>query len=159
MFRIGHGYDVHRISSDDKPLMLGGIEINAPFSLQAHSDGDVILHAITDAILGAGALGDIGQHFPDTDPKHKNQASKDFLVHAQQGIKAQGYHIANIDVTVVTQVPKLAPYILEMRQCIATLLQLTLNQVNIKATTTEKLGFTGRKEGIACHAVTLIYQK
>ncbi|WP_440615891.1 2-C-methyl-D-erythritol 2,4-cyclodiphosphate synthase [Cysteiniphilum sp. 6C5] len=159
MFRIGHGYDVHRIFNEDKPLMLGGIEIDAPFSLEAHSDGDVILHAVTDAVLGAGALGDIGQHFPDTDPKHRNQASKDFLVHAQHGIKTQGYQIANIDVTVVAQVPKLAPYILEMRQCIATLLQLTLNQVNIKATTTEKLGFTGRKEGIACHAVALIYQQ
>lgn len=159
MFRIGHGYDVHRISTENRPLMLGGIEVNAPFSLETHSDGDVILHAITDALLGAAALGDIGQHFPDTDPKHKNQASKDFLVHAQHAIEVQGYHIANIDVTVVAQVPKLAPYIVEMRQSIAALLQLALNQVNIKATTTEKLGFTGRKEGIACHAVTLIYQK
>ncbi|WP_119327646.1 2-C-methyl-D-erythritol 2,4-cyclodiphosphate synthase [Cysteiniphilum halobium] len=158
MFRIGHGYDVHRISTENKPLMLGGIEVNAPFCLEAHSDGDVILHAITDSLLGAGALGDIGQHFPDTDPKHKNQASKDFLVHAQHGIQALGYHIANIDVTVIAQVPKIAPYILAMRQCIATLLQLELNQVNIKATTTEKLGFTGRKEGIACHAISLIYQ-
>jgi 2-C-methyl-D-erythritol 2,4-cyclodiphosphate synthase len=122
------------------------------------ADGDVILHALTDALLGAGALGDIGQHFPDTDPKHKNQASSDFLLHAQNSLSKLGYQIANIDITVVAQVPRLAPYILEMRQHMATLLQLELNQVNIKATTTEKLGFTGRKEGIACYAVGLIYQ-
>lgn len=157
MFRIGHGYDVHRISIEEKPLMLGGIEVNAPFSLQAHSDGDVILHAITDALLGAGALGDIGQHFPDTHLKHKSQASSDFLVYSQQGIHELDYKISNIDVTVIAQAPKLAPYVIEMRQSIATLLQLKINQVNIKATTTEKLGFTGRKEGIACHAVTIIY--
>lgn len=158
MFRIGHGYDVHRISNEAKPLMLGGVAVSAPFSLEAHSDGDVILHALTDALLGAGALGDIGQHFPDTDPKHKNQASSDFLLHAQNSLSKLGYQIANIDITVVAQVPRLAPYILEMRQHMATLLQLELNQVNIKATTTEKLGFTGRKEGIACYAVGLIYQ-
>ena len=158
MFRIGHGYDVHRISSENKPLMLGGVEIPANFSLEAHSDGDLILHALTDALLGAAALGDIGQHFPDTNPKHKNQASKDFLQHAYHKVVGLGYQIANVDVTVIAQAPKLAPYIIEMRQCIATLLQLELNQVNIKATTTEKLGFIGRKEGLACHVVALIYQ-
>lgn len=158
MFRIGHGYDVHRISTEKKPLILGGIEIEAPFSLEAHSDGDVILHALTDALLGAFALGDIGQHFPDTDSNHKNQASNNFLLYAHRCINQNGYQIGNIDITFVAQVPKLATYILKIRQNIATLLQLQLNQVNIKATTTENLGFTGRKEGIACHAVTLIYQ-
>ncbi|WP_116964546.1 2-C-methyl-D-erythritol 2,4-cyclodiphosphate synthase [Fastidiosibacter lacustris] len=158
MFRIGHGYDVHKISTQNKPLILAGIEVLAPFSLEAHSDGDIVLHALTDALLGAAALGDIGQHFPDTDPAHKNRASKDFLLHAQKNVVSLGYQISNIDITVVAQVPKLAPYINEMCQSIASLLQLKLNQVNIKATTTEKLGFIGRKEGLACYAVALIYQ-
>lgn len=159
MFRIGHGYDVHRISTKNKPLFLGGILINAPFSLDSHSDGDIVLHAITDSILGAAALGDIGQHFPDTNLVYKDQRSEKFLLYANNFLIELGYRIANIDVTIVAQLPKINPYAFKMCNNISTLLKLKLNQINIKATTTEKLGFVGKKEGLACYAVTLIYQK
>lgn len=159
MFRIGHGYDVHQIIHDNKPLMLGGIEIPSELALKAHSDGDVILHALTDALLGAAALGDIGHHFPDTDPRYKNKASAFFIEQTCAALKARHFLIANVDITVVAQVPKLAPYIEKMRTVIKDLLELDKSAANVKATTTEKLGFVGRKEGIACHAVALIYTK
>ncbi|WP_119344584.1 2-C-methyl-D-erythritol 2,4-cyclodiphosphate synthase [Facilibium subflavum] len=159
MFRIGHGYDVHQIVKKQAPLFLGGIEIPADFSLKAHSDGDVVLHALTDALLGAAALGDIGQHFPDTDKEYKNKQSRFFVQNTIQILTKKHYQIGNIDITIAAQAPKLSPFIQSMRQCIAQLLNVDLNQVNIKATTTEKLGFVGRKEGIACYAVALLIQQ
>ena len=158
MLRIGHGYDVHQTSSDDRPLMLAGVEIPCNFSLKAHSDGDVVLHALTDALLGGAACGDIGQRFPDSDQQYKNMDSQFFLTKANQLIQEKGFKINNIDITIAAQAPKLSSFIQQMCQSIADCLQLSLNQVNIKATTTEKLGFVGRKEGIACYAVTLLSQ-
>ncbi len=157
MFRIGHGYDVHKISLEQKPLMLGGIEIPSELSLEAHSDGDVVLHALTDAILGAAALGDIGHHFPDTDNRFKDMSSSHFIHETLKALTQHQFQISNIDITIAAQAPKLAPFIPEMKASIAKMLKLMENQVNIKATTTEKLGFVGRKEGIACYAVALIY--
>ncbi|MFU8797282.1 MAG: 2-C-methyl-D-erythritol 2,4-cyclodiphosphate synthase [Gammaproteobacteria bacterium] len=151
--RIGHGYDVHRFCTGKK-LMLGGVEIPYEFGLEAHSDGDVIIHAICDALLGAAALGDIGQHFSEQEPEFKNIDSR-ILLRRTHSLMAD-YAIQNIDVTVVAQAPKLAPYIDSMRKYLAQDLKLEVSQLNIKATTTEKLGFTGRKEGIAVYAVALI---
>ena len=138
--------------------MLAGVEIPCNFSLKAHSDGDVVLHALTDALLGGAACGDIGRHFPDSDQQYKNMDSQFFLTKANQLIQEKGFKINNVDITIAVQAPKLSSFIQQMCQSIADCLQLSLNQVNIKATTTEKLGFVGRKEGIACYAVTLLSQ-
>ncbi len=153
--RIGHGYDVHRFC-EGTFITLGGVQIPHKSGLLAHSDGDVLLHALCDALLGAAALGDIGRHFPDTDPAFKGADSRVLLRHVLGLIQAKGYGVGNVDATIATQAPKMAPHIETMRACIAEDLQVELDQVNVKATTTEKLGFTGREEGIAVHAVALL---
>ncbi len=153
--RIGHGYDVHRFA-EGRPLFIGGIEIPCDMGLLGHSDADVLLHAICDALLGAAALGDIGKHFPDTDNSFKNIDSKILLKNTVTLLKTKDYKIVNIDSTVIAQKPKLAPYIQSMRECIAQICETDIDCVNVKATTEEKLGFTGREEGIAAHAVCLI---
>jgi 2-C-methyl-D-erythritol 2,4-cyclodiphosphate synthase len=155
MMRIGHGYDVHAFMVGDH-LVLGGVKIPHTHAFKAHSDGDVLLHAICDALLGAVALGDIGQHFPDTAVEYENIDSRILLRHVYGLVKAKGYGITNLDSTIIAQSPKMAPHILMMREHIAADLGCELGQVNVKATTTEKLGFTGRKEGIAAHAVVLL---
>lgn len=153
--RIGHGYDVHRFGEGDF-ITLGGVRIPHRCGLIAHSDGDVLLHALSDALLGAVALGDIGKHFPDNDPAFKGADSHVLLRHVLGLVQAKGYRVGNVDATIVAQAPKMAPHIENMRQCIAEDLQVALDQVNVKATTTEQLGFTGREEGIAVHAVALL---
>ena len=153
--RIGHGYDVHRFGEGDF-ITLGGVQIPHKFGLIAHSDGDVLLHALSDALLGAVALGDIGKHFPDTDPTFKGADSRVLLRHVFSLIKAKGWQVGNVDATIVAQAPKMAPHIESMRAAIAADLEVQLDQVNVKATTEEKLGFTGREEGIAVHAVALL---
>lgn len=153
--RIGHGYDVHRFGAGQF-ITLGGVRIPHHQGLLAHSDGDVLLHALTDALLGAAALGDIGQHFPDTDPQFKGADSRVLLRHALGLVAAKGWRVGNVDATIVAQAPKMAPHIEQMRAQIAVDLLVDLDQVNVKATTTEKLGFTGREEGIAVHAVALL---
>jgi 2-C-methyl-D-erythritol 2,4-cyclodiphosphate synthase len=153
--RIGHGYDVHRFAEGDF-ITLGGVRIAHTFGLLAHSDGDVLLHALSDALLGAAALGDIGKHFPDTDPQFKGADSRVLLRHVLNQVRAKGWKVGNVDATIVAQAPKMAPHIDAMRALIAQDLQVGLDQVNVKATTTEKLGFTGREEGIAVHAVALL---
>lgn len=153
--RIGHGYDVHRFGDGDH-IVLGGVQIPHRRGLLAHSDGDVVLHALCDALLGACALGDIGAHFPDSDPRFANADSRDLLRHCYGLVKAQGYQLGNADVTIVAQAPKMAPYIAAMRGHIAADLDADIGRVNIKATTTEQLGFTGREEGIAVHSVVLL---
>ncbi|ACQ70583.1 2-C-methyl-D-erythritol 2,4-cyclodiphosphate synthase [Exiguobacterium profundum] len=153
--RIGQGFDVHAFA-EGRPLILGGIEIPHERGLLGHSDADVLLHTIADAALGAIAAGDIGKHFPDTDPEFKDADSKVLLRHVWQLVKDQGYVLGNVDATVMAQRPKLRPYIDEMRAVIAELLEADIEQVNVKATTTEKLGFTGREEGIAAQAVILL---
>lgn len=153
--RIGHGFDVHKFGGN-KPLMLGGIEVAYDMGLIAHSDGDVVLHAVTDAILGAMALGDIGKHFPDTDSEFEGADSRQLLKHCYQLAIQKGYVIGNLDVTIIAQAPKMLPYISAMRECIALDLATDIDNINVKATTTEKLGFTGRKEGIAVESVVLM---
>ncbi|MCF7202689.1 2-C-methyl-D-erythritol 2,4-cyclodiphosphate synthase [Pseudomonas oligotrophica] len=153
--RIGHGFDVHRFGEGDF-ITLGGVRIAHDFGLLAHSDGDVLLHALADALLGAAALGDIGKHFPDTDPRFKGADSRVLLRHVVEQVHAKGWKVGNVDATIVAQAPKMAPHIEAMRALIAEDLQVEPNQVNVKATTTEKLGFTGRGEGIAVHAVALL---
>ena len=153
--RIGHGYDVHRFC-DGEFVTLGGVQIAHKFGLLAHSDGDVLLHALSDALLGAAALGDIGKHFPDTDPQFKGADSRVLLRHVLGLVKAKGWQVGNVDATIVAQAPKMAPHIDAMCNLIAADLEVALDQVNVKATTTEKLGFTGREEGIAVHAVALL---
>lgn len=153
--RIGHGYDVHRFTEGDF-ITLGGVRIPHRFGLLAHSDGDVLLHALSDALLGAAALGDIGKHFPDTDPAFKGADSRALLRHVLGLVQAKGWRVGNVDATVIAQAPKMAPHIEAMRGNIAEDLQVELDAVNVKATTTEKLGFTGREEGIAVHAVALL---
>ncbi|MCY1540050.1 2-C-methyl-D-erythritol 2,4-cyclodiphosphate synthase [compost metagenome] len=153
--RIGHGYDVHRFGEGDF-ITLGGVRIPHKFGLIAHSDGDVLLHALADALLGALELGDIGKHFPDTDPEFKGVDSRVLLRHVFGLIESKGWLVGNVDATIVAQAPKMAPHIESMRSLIAKDLQVELEQVNVKATTTEKLGFTGREEGIAVHAVALL---
>ncbi len=155
--RIGHGFDVHKFGGEP-PLILGGVEVPYETGLVAHSDGDVVLHAISDAILGAMALGDIGKHFPDTDPEFKGADSRVLLRHCYQLALDKGYQLGNLDVTVIAQAPKMLPYIDAIRQCIADDLMTSIDNINVKATTTEKLGFTGRKEGIAVEAVVLMKQ-
>mgnify|MGYP003582448474 CR=1 FL=1 len=153
--RIGHGYDVHRFAEGDF-ITLGGVQIAHKYGLLAHSDGDVLLHALSDALLGAAALGDIGRHFPDTDPQFKGADSRVLLRHVVGIVQAKGWKVGNVDATIVAQAPKMAPHIERMRELVAADLQVGLDQVNVKATTTEKLGFTGREEGIAVHAVALL---
>ncbi|MEB6590451.1 MULTISPECIES: 2-C-methyl-D-erythritol 2,4-cyclodiphosphate synthase [Pseudomonas] len=153
--RIGHGYDVHRFCDGDF-ITLGGVRIPHKYGLLAHSDGDVLLHALSDALLGAAALGDIGKHFPDTDPQFKGADSRVLLRHVLGIVQAKGWKVGNVDATIVAQAPKMAPHIETMRQLIAEDLQVALDQINVKATTTEKLGFTGREEGIAVHSVALL---
>ncbi len=159
MIRIGHGYDVHRLVEGRK-LILGGVEIeNNGIGLLGHSDADVLLHAVSDALLGAAALGDIGKHFPDTDSRYAGADSLKLLSEVVKLLRSKGYIIGNIDATVLAQAPKLAPYIEDMRKNIAAACHLTVSEVSVKATTEEGLGFTGQKEGIAAHAVALIEQK
>ena len=153
--RIGTGYDVHQLG-EGLPLWIGGVSIPHTHGLIGHSDADVLLHAICDALLGAAALGDIGKHFPDTDPQYKGISSLKLLAHVAKLLHEHGYTIGNIDATVVAQCPKLAPYIQQMRQKIADTLTVDLSQVSIKATTTEHLGFEGRQEGISAQAVALL---
>jgi 2-C-methyl-D-erythritol 2,4-cyclodiphosphate synthase len=153
--RIGHGMDVHAFGEGDH-LILGGVIIAHHQGILAHSDGDVLLHALTDALLGAAALGDIGQHFPDTDDKFMGANSRDLLQAAYAKVQEQGYRLLNGDMTLVAQAPKLSPYIEQMRVNIATDLNVHVQQINVKATTTEQLGAIGRAEGIAAHAVVLI---
>ncbi|MGB0894568.1 MAG: 2-C-methyl-D-erythritol 2,4-cyclodiphosphate synthase [Parashewanella sp.] len=156
--RIGHGFDVHKFGSD-KPLILGGVTIPYETGLVAHSDGDVLLHAVCDAILGAMALGDIGKHFPDTDERFAGADSRVLLRHCLLLAHQKGYQVGNLDVTVIAQAPKMLPHIESIRAVIAEDLQTELDDINVKATTTEKLGFTGRKEGIAVEAVILMNAK
>ena len=155
-FRIGHGYDVHRITAGRK-LVLGGVQIDYPFGLLGHSDADVLLHAIMDSLLGAAALCDIGKHFPDSDEQYRGISSMKLFSQVLNLLSAHGYSIGNIDATIIAQKPKLLPYIETMRQNIADAAGLMPECINIKATTTEQLGFCGREEGMACHAVSLIY--
>lgn len=155
MIRIGTGYDVHRLA-EGLPLWLGGVAVPHSQGLVGHSDADVLLHAICDALLGAAALGDIGKHFPDTDPKYKGISSLKLLAHVGKLLKEKGYIVGNIDSTVAAQRPKLAPYIEQMRRNIADTLAIDIDQVSVKATTTEKLGFEGREEGISAQAVVII---
>ena len=155
MTRIGTGYDVHRLA-EGLPLWLGGVRVPPTHGLVGHSDADVLLHAICDALLGAAALGDIGKHFPDTDPQYKGISSLKLLAHVGQLLREKGYTIVNIDSTIVAQRPKLAPYISLMRQNIADTLGLDIDRVSVKATTTEHLGFEGREEGISSQAIALI---
>lgn len=157
--RIGHGYDVHRIDNEhnaEKPLTLAGIVLADKMSLVAHSDGDVILHAVCDAILGAIGEGDIGQHFPDTDPKYAGAASADLVQQVLVMMDARQFYLVNVDITVIAEVPKLTPHRVNMISSLANLLELPEQRVNLKATTTEGLGAIGRKEGIACAAVVLL---
>ncbi|NQY26556.1 MAG: 2-C-methyl-D-erythritol 2,4-cyclodiphosphate synthase [Piscirickettsiaceae bacterium] len=157
MMRIGHGYDVHKFSEGDA-LIIGGVTIPHTHSLEAHSDGDVLIHAMCDALLGAAGLWDIGHHFPDTSDEFKNIDSRILLRRVIADLSERGWKVNNIDSTVVAQAPKLAPFIPAMRELLAADLAVDIDAVNIKATTTEKLGFTGRKEGIAAHAVVLIVE-
>ena len=157
MYRIGHGFDVHRFG-DGNEIILGGVQISHSHGLIAHSDGDVLLHALCDALLGACALGDIGKHFPDTDEAFANANSRELLKHCYQLVQQQGYELANADMTIVAQAPKMAPHIETMRALIAKDLNAAITTVNVKATTTEALGFEGRKEGISCHSVVMLRQ-
>lgn len=156
--RVGIGYDVHKLTEGRK-LILGGVDIPHEKGLLGHSDADVLVHAIMDALLGAAAMGDIGRHFPDNDNSFKDINSMVLLKNVYEFLLKEDYIISNIDATLVCQRPKLTPYIEEMRKNIANVLSLDVNQVNIKATTTETLGFEGRKEGISSHAVCLIYKR
>ena len=161
MLRIGSGFDVHRFTSkaqENASITLAGIEIPHAFSLEAHSDGDVLSHALCDALLGALALGDIGQHFPDTDPQYKNINSLSLLQHTYQLLKERNWSLVNTDVTIIAEQPKMSPYNTQMRQSLADALELSVEQFSIKATTSEGLGFTGRGEGIAVQAIVLIEQ-
>lgn len=153
--RIGHGFDVHKFWNKG-PLIIGGVHIPHTHGLLAHSDGDVALHAATNALLGAAALGDIGKIFPDTNQTFKGANSRDLLREAWQYIQTKGYHLVNLDITLIAQVPKMAPHIPQMRINISQDLDCHIDDINIKATTTEQLGFTGRGEGIACEAVVLL---
>lgn len=155
-FRIGHGYDVHKFTSSKKNIIIGGVEIPYEMGLEAHSDGDVLIHALCDAILGALGLGDIGKHFPDTDMEYKNTDSKFFLAEIKKMLDDKEYSISNIDCTIIAQAPKMLPHIEKMKACLASVLEIQINQINIKATTTEQLGFIGRKEGITTHVVCLL---
>ena len=156
--RIGHGYDVHRLVEGRK-LILGGVEVPHTLGLLGHSDADVLTHAVMDALLGAAALGDIGRHFPDTDPAYAGADSLKLLDHVVELLEKKGYQVGNVDATILAQKPKLAPYIEKMRDNLAARMKVEPGQVNVKATTEEKLGFTGAEEGIAAHAVALLFLK
>ncbi len=153
--RIGVGYDVHAFVPN-RPLILGGVAIPHTMGLDGHSDADALIHAITDALLGAAALGDIGQHFPSSDERWKNAPSSVFLRHTLYLLQVNGWQIGNIDAVIVAETPKLSPFVENMRQSLAEILQISMQNMSVKATTTDGLGFTGRKEGIACMAVALI---
>jgi 2-C-methyl-D-erythritol 2,4-cyclodiphosphate synthase len=155
MFRIGQGFDVHQLV-EGRPLIIGGVHIPHEKGLLGHSDADVLLHAVADACLGAIGAGDIGRHFPDDDPRYKDADSTELLAHVWTLVRKEGYALVNADCTIIAQKPKMAPYIGEMKAVIARLLEAERTQVNVKATTTEKLGFTGRGEGIAAQAVVLL---
>lgn len=155
MIRIGQGYDVHRFVDDGK-VILGGVTIEYEKGLEAHSDGDVVLHALCDALLGAAALGDIGKHFPDTDPEFKGADSRVLLRYVYNIVREKGYNLVNADITIIAQAPKMAPYIVDMCKNIGKDLMVDIDCINVKATTTEKLGFEGRKEGVAVQAIVLI---
>ena len=156
--RIGQGFDVHALGEGRK-LIIGGVEIPFPLGLEGHSDADVLLHAICDALLGAAGLGDIGRHFPDTDPQYRGIDSRRLLRHVGAQLGERGYRVVNLDATIIAQAPKMAPHIPQMVKHIAADLQLAEDRVNVKATTTEKLGFTGRGQGIAAQAVCLIVRE
>ena len=156
--RIGHGYDVHKFGGTG-PIVIAGVKIEHDMGLIAHSDGDVVLHALCDALLGALALGDIGKHFPDTDPTLAGVDSRELLRHVYKLITDKQYQLGNLDLTIVAQAPKMAPHIELMRENIAEDLNANISQINVKATTTERLGFAGRKEGIAAYAVVLLTQQ
>lgn len=158
LLRVGIGYDVHRLEAD-RPLIIGGVAIPGEKGLLGHSDADVLLHAIMDAILGALGLGDIGAHFPDTGPRYAGADSRDLLAEVAAMMRREGYRVGNIDSIIVAQAPKMAPHISGMRQNIASLLGATVSQINVKATTEEKLGFTGREEGIAAKAIACLYRR
>ena len=153
--RIGHGYDVHRLT-EGRELILGGVKIDYEKGLLGHSDADVLLHAVSDALLGAAGLGDIGRHFPDTDPKYKGADSLELLRQVAGKIAAAGYRVGNVDVTMIAQRPRLKDYIPQMEQNIASALNVEPGRINVKATTEERLGFTGSGEGMACHAVCIL---
>ncbi len=153
--RIGHGYDVHRFTEGDA-FILGGVTIPFTKGLEAHSDGDVLLHALADALLGAAALGDIGKHFPDTDERFRNCSSRLLLKEVWRQLQTLDYSVVNLDCTIIAQAPKMAPHLTAMRENIASDLAMEIDRVNIKATTTERLGFIGQGEGIAVHAVALL---
>lgn len=155
MIRIGHGFDVHKFGGEG-PCMLGGVPVPYEQGLLAHSDGDVVLHAVSDALLGAIAAGDIGRHFPDNDMTYEGIDSRILLRDVFAKVQAEGYRLGNLDVTIIAQAPKMAPHIEGMRAVMAADLQSTIQQINVKATTSEQLGFTGRKEGIAVEAVVLV---
>jgi len=157
-FRVGFGYDVHQLR-EGHPFILGGIPIKHTKGAFGHSDADVLIHVICDAILGAANLGDIGTHFPDTDNAYKNIDSKILLTDVMALLKKEGYEIGNIDSTVCLQKPKIKPYIPKMRECLAQVMGITEKQISIKATTTEKLGFVGRQQGVSAYAVVLIQNK
>ena len=156
--RVGMGYDVHRLT-EGRDLILGGVKIDWEKGLLGHSDADVLIHAIMDALLGAAALGDIGQHFPDTDPAYEGISSVKLLEHVAALLEEKGYGVGNIDAVIIAQKPKMAPHIPQMKANIAEALHMESDLLNIKATTEEKLGFTGREEGIASQAVCLLYKK
>jgi len=158
MIRIGHGFDVHKFGGEG-PVTIAGIKIDYQQGLLAHSDGDVALHALCDALLGACAMGDIGHHFPDTDDEFSGIDSRILLRHVWQLITDKGYGLGNLDLTIVAQAPRMAQHIESMREIIAADLSCDISQVNVKATTTEKLGYVGRKEGISAHAVVLLLAK
>ncbi len=153
--RVGIGYDVHKLAEGRK-LILGGVEVAHTLGLLGHSDADVLLHAIMDALLGAAAIGDIGKHFPDTDERYKGISSLKLLAHVGELLEQENYVIENIDATIIAQKPKLRPYIEQMEQNIAEVLHIEKNQINVKATTEERLGFTGREEGIASNAICML---
>ena len=153
--RIGHGYDVHKLV-EGRDLILGGVKIDHHLGLLGHSDADVLLHAVSDSLLGAAGLGDIGKHFPDTDPQYKGADSLKLLQIVAEKVREAGYRVSNIDVTMIAQKPKLKDYIPQMRENIAFAVDIGADRVNVKATTEEKLGFTGREEGLSCHAVCLL---
>ncbi|MCX7096134.1 MAG: 2-C-methyl-D-erythritol 2,4-cyclodiphosphate synthase [Methylobacter sp.] len=155
MIRVGQGYDVHRFK-DGGEVILGGVKIDYEQGLEAHSDGDVVLHALCDALLGAVALGDIGKHFPDTDPEFKGADSRVLLCHVYKIVQEKGYKLVNADITIIAQAPKMSPHTAAMCRNIADDLQVDVDCINVKATTTEKLGFEGRKEGIAVQAIVLV---
>ena len=153
--RIGNGYDVHALA-EGLPLWLGGVQVESPIGCIAHSDGDVAIHALCDALLGALALGDIGKHFPDTSDEYKGIDSKILLERVMELIEDEGWHVVNVDITIAMQRPKLAPYIIPMRECLSEIMGISPARVSVKATTTEKLGFVGRSEGCEVYAVALL---